>query len=556
MDESAERTKVEFREWGAEPFAVAERAGKPVLLSLSARWCVGCHEMDRETYDEPRIAANCSDGFVPVRVDADRQPRVRERYAMGGFPSTVFLTPDGEVLTGAGYLGQDGMRQVLDRVRRSWDEKGAAAGTVPRALAGDPTPSGDLSADIVERLTGRLRDLSDERAGGWGESQKFPLPGAIEFALKHDRETALRSLSAVSANLLDDVDGGFFRVAENRDWSGLHHEKITDVNAALVRAFANAYLYTGREEFRTPAAETVEYLTTTLWVADPPGGGRGAFAGSQAGDETGYYRLGATERADADPPAVDETVFADRTALAVDALLTYHAYTDDDRARQFAERALDYLRTSLVEDGETVHFRAAGADGETAPTGLLADQAAVLGALTTAAQVLGADTVAEAEAVADWTIDHLHDEGSFRDGPADGPALLSRPLRPLDDNVAMADALLDLAAMTGDDRYRGVARESAAAFAGAADRFGPQIASYGSVVSRLLEPQLTVAVAAPAGSDLHRAALRVADHDVVVLPDADGERFESGHAYVVRGEEVAPPAATPQELSERVAELL
>ncbi len=553
MDESAARTNVEFHEWGREPFEIAERAAKPVLLSISARWCVGCHEMDRETYDDPRIAANCNDGFVPVRVDADRHPRVRERYTMGGFPSTVFLTPDGEVLTGAGYLGQSGLRQVLDRVRETWDAKGASAGTVPRGLAGDPTPGGDLDAGIVERMAGRLREAYDERAGGWGDAEKFPLPGAVEFALKHDRETALRSLSAISANLLDSYDGGFYRFAENADWTGLHHEKLLDTNAALVRAFANAYLYTGRDEYRTPAEETVDYLTTTLWVEDPPGGGRGAFAGSQAGDES-YYRLDAIEREDVEAPAVDRTVFADRTATAVDALLTYHAYTDAERPRQFAERALSYLRSELIADGRTVHFRSG--DDEASPTGVLGDQAAAIRALTTAAQVLGSDTVDEARTLADWTIETLFADGSFRDGPAEGPALLDRPLRPLDDNVAMADALLDLHAVTGEAAYRERARETAEAFAGAADRFGPRVAAYGAVVSRLLEPGLRIAVAAPAGSDLHRAALRVADHDVVVLPDADGERFEAGNAYVLRGDTVAPPAATPAELSERVADLL
>ncbi len=553
MDESAARTKVEFHEWGPEPFEIAERTGKPVLLSISARWCAGCHEMDRETYDEPRIAANCSDGFVPVRVDADRHPRVRERYTMGGFPSTVFLTPDGEVLTGAGYLGQSGMRQVLDRVRGTWDAKGAAAGSVPRGLTGDPTPSGELDAGIVEAMAGRLREAYDERAGGWGTAEKFPLPGAVEFALKHDRETALRSLSAISANLLDTYDGGFYRFAEHADWTGVHHEKLTDENAALVRAFANAYLYTGRDEYRTPAEETADYLTTTLWVEDPPGGGRGAVAGSQAGDET-YYRLDATERATAEAPAVDRTVFADRTAAAVDALLTYHAYTDAERPRRFAERALSYLQSELIDGGQTVHFRSA--DDEPAPRGVLGDQAAAIRALTTAAAVTGADTVDLARRLADWTIEELHADGSFRDGTATGPALLSRPLRPLDDNVVMADALLDVHAMTGEATYRETARETVEAFAGAAERFGPRVAAYGAVVSRLLEPALRIAVAAPAGSDLHRAALRVADHEAVVLPDADGERFESGNAYVIRGDTVAPPAATPAELSERVADLL
>ena len=86
MDKFAAETKVEWREWGPEAFAAAGRAGKPVLLALRASWCEECHEMDRTTYAEPRIAANVNDGFVPVRVDVDRHPRVRDRYNMGGSP--------------------------------------------------------------------------------------------------------------------------------------------------------------------------------------------------------------------------------------------------------------------------------------------------------------------------------------------------------------------------------------------------------------------------------------------------------------------------------------
>ena len=108
---------VDWREWGEASFAEARERDVPVLLSLTATWCSACHEMDRETYASPRVAAVIRDGYVPVRVDVDRHPRVRERYNMGGFPSTVFCTPSGEVLTGTTYLGPDGMKQVLDRMR-------------------------------------------------------------------------------------------------------------------------------------------------------------------------------------------------------------------------------------------------------------------------------------------------------------------------------------------------------------------------------------------------------------------------------------------------------
>ncbi|WIV67139.1 DUF255 domain-containing protein [Natrialbaceae archaeon AArc-T1-2] len=540
-------TRVEWREWGQDAFDEADRRDVPVLLSLTATWCDHCHEMDEATYNVPTIAANVNDGFVPIRVDVDRRPRVRDRYNMGGFPSTVFLTPDGTVLTGAGYLGEDGMRQVIESVRRMWAEKGADAGRVPRPLRDTEPPSGALD-DVEAALLARLEAAYDEAAGGWGEGAKFPLPDALEFALKRDREMALRCFDAVSANLLDEYEGGFYRFATGADWSGIQHEKLLDENAALVRAFSHAYCYTGRDEYREPAHRTIEYLTTTLW-----NGEAGAFAGSQAPADPETYTLEPSDRESGAEPPVDDTVYAGANALAIDACCTYYGYTDDERARRYAERALEFLRTALLEDGVAFHSHDTdcGEPGDERP--LLVNQARALAALTTARSVLGADVLETAEAVVETTIDRLRDGDSFVDGPEAGVGLCDRPLRPLDSNVEFADALVDLAVLTGENRYRTIARETLEDFAGASDRFGPQVARYGSVATRLCEGPLVVRVADPAGSDLHRAAVRIADHEKVVVPEAD---LEAGSVRVDHGSRRSEPATTPEELSDRVQSVL
>jgi len=537
-------TRVEWREWGQAAFDEAVAADVPVLLSLTATWCDHCHEMDAETYAEPRIAANVNDSFVPVRVDVDRHPRVRDRYNMGGFPSTVFLAPDGNVLTGAGYLGPDGMRQVVDSVRTMWETNGSGAARVPRPLQEGEPPAGELSADVEAAMLGQLTETYDAVAGGWGDGPKFPLPGALEFALKRDREMALRSFDAVSANLLDEYDGGFYRFAAEPDWSGLQHEKLLDSNGALVRAFANAYLHTGDDAYRGPAERTIEFLTTTLWNDDAD-----AFANSQAPGEFAAHGLDATDRELADEPPVDDGVFAGPNGLAIEGLLTYYAYTDDERARRYAERALETLRSDLLTDGVVRHRLSDEADDE--PTCLLVNQARVLAALTTAASTIEPGAVADARAVADATIDRLHDGDSFLDGPTEGAGLLERPLRPLDSNVAFADALLDLAILTGEASYRRYARETLETYAGASDRFGVQIARYATAVSRLLEGPLVIRVADEPGSDLHRAAWRLADHEKVVVPETGGD-LETGTARVERGEHVSAAAETPEQLSERL----
>jgi hypothetical protein len=541
-------TRVQWRSWGEAAFDAADAADKPVLLALTATWCAGCHEMDAETYAEPRLAAVVNDGFVPVRVDVDRHPRVRERYNMGGFPSTVFTTPDGEVITGAGYLGPEGFRSVLDRVREVWAEKGREAGRVPRALGDEPTPAGEVTPAIEEHVAGQLDRQFDEQYAGWGDDAKFPLPRTVEFALKRDREAALRTLDAVRDHLFDPVAGGFFRYAASRSWGGPNYEKLLDTNAALVRAFANAYCYTGDEEYRRPAGETVAYLTDDLWTGVAVGGSEGPAAGRD------YYGLDAEERAEARSPRRDLTAFAGGNALAADALLAYHAYTDDERARDYAVRVLRYLREELVADGVVTHYRDGDEVGE---AGLLVDQARVAGAFARARQVLGPEVVADplstARAAADHALDTLQADGSFRDGPASGPGLLDRRLRPLDDNVEMADALLDLAVLTDEGRYREAATETVGAFAGAADRMGAQVAGYGGVAARCLRPPLVVRVGGEAGSDLHRAALRVADHEKVVVPTADG--VAADEAVVAVGD-AEGTAADPEGLMRTVADLV
>ena len=540
---ASESTRVEWRAWGADAFAEADATETPILLSLSATWCGACHEMDARTYSEPRIAANINDSFVPIRVDVDRNPRVRERYNMGGFPTTAFLTPTGELLTGATYLGPDGMRSIVDRIRQVWDEKGSAAGRVPRAVADEPTPADDLDTRIEEHIAGQLTEQFDPHHGGWGTDAKFPLPRTIEFALKREPQQARQTLDAIAQHLYDTVDGGFFRFATERDWSDVRHEKVLETNAALVRAFANGYLYTGEEAYREPAGATIDYLTGTLWTGAAIGGSQGPGQGAS------YYSGDADDRADQPGPRTDLTVFAGGNALAADALLTYYAYTDDDHAREYAERILAAVESDLIDtdSGVVTHYRTDDAVGE---ADLLADAARVVTAWSTARQVLGDDDyTAVATAVADNALETLGDGAAFRDGPASGDGLCDRPLRPIDTGTEFAEGLLDLAAITGEDRYREAAIDAVEAFAGAWDRIGVQVAHYGSIAARLTGGDLVVDVGDPAGSDLHRAALRIADHEAVVVPDAAD--VEPGTARV-RGSDTA--ATTPEELMAQVSE--
>ncbi|WP_436903104.1 DUF255 domain-containing protein [Halovenus halobia] len=540
-------TKVEWNDWGQAAFDIAERSGKPVLLSLVTPWAEECAEMEETTYAEPRIAANINDGFVPIRVDADRHPRVRERYNMGGFPSTVFLTPSGDILTGATLLGVDGFRGILDSVRETWDTKGEDAGSKPRAVQDDVPPNGPITDRVEEHMVEQLLGAYDEEFGGWGSDTKFPMPRTIEFALVRAPDQATRTLEAIHTHLLDTYDGGFYRVARNRNWGAARREKLLDENAAIVRAFAHGYRYTGNNTYRNAAEQGVDYLTTTLWTGD-------GFAASQGGDEE-YFTLDPTAREDADAPPVDETVLADRNGVAIDGLLQYVAYTDDDTAREYARRARTHLTETLIDDGEVTHFQTAEDTGE---SGLLLDQSRVLQGLTTSWAVLGEP--GPATAVAEWMVENLQaDSGEFHDGPAGDVALLDTALSPLDTNINAAQALLDLALLTGNDEYEAAARDAIEAFAGAADRMGVEVAEFASAASRLQSPQV-VEVGTEAGTDLHRAALRLTDHETVVAPrpadetDSAAADLPDGTARLVVDGSEEGTATTPQELESLLTE--
>ena len=542
MDEPVE-TAVAWRAFAPEAFAEADRERKPVLLSISTPWCRPCREMDLEVYADPEIGDLIESSFVPVRADGDRRPRVRDRYTMGGFPSTVFLTPGGEILTGGTLFEPDTFRDVAGRVEELWAEKGADAGRIPRGLRSDPpsaTVTPAILAETESLLTGQVREEFDPEHGGWGTEAKFPLPATVAFALKRAPEYATRTLDPVRQHLLDTADGGFFRYAGARDWSNPHREKLLDANAALLSAFAEGYLHTGEEAYRETAAGLVDFLTGTLWTGD-------AFAGCQIPAEEAYYRLDPSERTDQESPGVDETVLADRNGLAIEALLEHYAYTDDAQAREYAVSALEHLETTLIEDGVVRRY-----DDPDAPTGLLLDQARVCRGFTAAAQTVDRTHVEVASAVADRAVDRLRIDGAFVDGPREGGGLLDRPLYSIDASAELANALVDLYVLTDAERYWEAARDAVAAFAGARERFGVEVAAYATAATRL-SGVLRIDVATEPGADLHRAALRVADHEKVVRLGGDAP---DGTARAVADGVASEPAASPRELGTRVSEIM
>ena len=547
--------EIAWRAWGDEAFDEARRTGKPVLLAISAVWCHWCHVMDETTYSDPRVMAAIAEGYVAVRVDNDRRPDVNRRYNMGGWPTVAFLTPAGEVLTGATYLPPDQLLTVLERVREYYGQHAAEL-----TAAGAATQAGVAAADLeaaapdleatAAAVCRAVAAFYDPLHGGLGVEPKFPQPDALGLLLttavrRGDRRLlamTLHSLDAMAAGELHDaVEHGFFRYATRRDWSAPHYEKMLDDNARLALLYLDAFAFTGRAAYAEVASGTLDYLTTVLGAPDAP-----LFFGSQDADEQ-YYGYDAADRDRvAIKPAVDRTVFIDGSALAARALLRAATLLDRPDLRDAGLATTDELWDRGHGRHGMFHYLGGPIDG------LLADQAQMAAALLDAYEVSGDRTyLARARLLADWALERLRArDGRFTDRPlVIGPVragVRDAPLPVLDGGAEMADDLTRLAALSGVPVYREEAARALAAYADSAAAAGPQAAPWALAAMRFAEHPTHIVVVgrrgdAQAGA-LLRAGLGIAEplRSVQLLdPDADAETIAREGYAVAPGEAAA-----------------
>jgi uncharacterized protein len=565
--------EIEWRPWGEPAFAEARRLGRPILLSLSAVWCHWCHVMDETSYSDARVIARINEAFVPIRVDNDRNPDVNRRYNMGGWPTTAFLAANGDIVTGATYLPPGQMLQALERVceffaanrtallalettehAHAADAEAAMAhlGGAPHeeAAPGDDRDAPGLPGDIPAEVALEVVRSFDPMHGGLGTDQKFPQADAFAFVLafaglrpdaaevpasraSHIARTTLTNMA--TGDLYDRVAGGFFRYSTRRDWSEPHYEKMLEDNARLAALYLDAAEIAAADDgalgsasfYHDIAEGVIDYLLATLLRPDAP-----CFGGSQDADET-YYSLGAEERAKLAQPFVDPTVYVDWNALTARALLQAAPLLRRPELIAQALELLDYLWAHARRDGAMAHYLVAaqgaaqdsgGQAADDAPlqlipgpgAPLLADQAAMIGALLDAYQVTGERVWLErALELADWACERLRaPDGRLLDRlalPGQSAGLLSHPVPALEDDAAIADALLRLAEFTDEEPCRGRGLDILAAWAPQYAKYGVAAASYGAALLRYLErPDHLIVLgsrADPATQRLHAAAL-------------------------------------------------
>jgi uncharacterized protein len=571
--------EIQWNAWAQEPFERAQREDKPILLGISAVWCHWCHVMDETSYSDERVIELINERFVPVRVDNDQRPDINARYNMGGWPTTAFLSPTGEVMAGMTYIAPDQMREVLEQVSTYYRENkdtveekiAELRANRERAEMRERVTAGDgLSGQILRDVLHFCSDAYDPIFGGFGGEQKFPHTDAIDLLLHaHLRDGDRDALHMARKTLdymckggtYDQEWGGFYRYSTKRDWSVPHYEKMLEDNALLLKALCKLYRIDNADWQREYIDFTVEYIDA--WLSDAA---TGAFYGSQDADEE-FYPLPAAERKKHPAPYVDHTVYTSWNAMAISAYLDASWTRGRADLRERALRALDFLWDRLYADNAGMH-RYLSLEGPQIG-GLLGDQAWTSIALLDAHEVAGRPhDLARARSLIDLMIDRLGARGGgFFDTPTEHETLgrLSMRQRPPKENALAAIALTRLARITHEQRYDEIARQTLEQFTSVVEAQGYFASDHARAVDMLLNPGADVKIVAPAGdgaSALHAAALAlpVADRMVRVIDARDTAALAAESlpphpapaAYACYGTLCSAPVTTPDDLIEIV----
>lgn len=307
---SAAHQPVDWHEWGAEAFEKARTESKPILLDVGAVWCHWCHVIDRESYENPEIAALINQHYIPVKVDRDERPDVDSRYqsaisaisGQGGWPLTAFLTPDGRPFWGGTYfppedmMGRPGFKRILLAVAEAFDTRRAEIDTSAQALQ-DAVGKAELfegarsaiHAEIVDTIISSAVPMFDAKHGGFGEAPKFPHSSVIDLLLERPtwsgtdlRQIAARTLDGMAAGgFHDQLGGGFHRYAVDERWCVPHFEKMSYDNSELLKNYLHGYQVLRVPRYREVAEGIISWVNEVL--SDQQDGG---FYASQDADQT------------------------------------------------------------------------------------------------------------------------------------------------------------------------------------------------------------------------------------------------------------------------------
>lgn len=477
---------VDWYPWGEEALRKARDEGKPIFLSIGYSSCHWCHVMAHESFEDVEIARLLAQHFVSVKVDREERPDLDQLYmdavqtmtGQGGWPLSVFLTPDGRPFFGGTYWpypargGMPGFDHVLRAIAGAWRERGQELSDqadqvtqflVEAGRGGDAGKSSMPGADALVAADGGLRRAFDFQFGGFGTAPKFPQPVSLRFLLCRWRSSGSAELLAMivttlermaAGGIYDHLGGGFHRYSVDRQWLVPHFEKMLYDNAQLVPCYLEAWQATGRDDFARVARETLQYLLRDM--THPEGALLSSEDADSEGREGAFYLWSPEEvRAVLGPDRAatfcrvygmtEPGNFEGRNILNCPRSLAEHADELNRRADALLAELAESRAALLAARSKRVR---PGRDDKV----LLSWNAMAIDALGRAGAALREPAYTEAAArAAQFLLSHLRNgPGRFfhcwRDGQARHPAFL-------DDTASLAGALVTLYETTGAEEW-------------------------------------------------------------------------------------------------------
>jgi uncharacterized protein len=606
---------VDWYPWGEDAFAKARTDDKPILLSIGYAACHWCHVMEHESFEDDTTAQLMNEHFVPVKVDREERPDVDTVYmdavvslaGHGGWPMTVFLTPEGKPFFGGTYFppeprhGLPSFRQLLDAVANAWNERRLEierdAGAITDALRHEVEPSREpLTSSLLDEARRNLSRQFDPEWGGFGGAPKFPQASVLEFLLRRgELDLSTKTLDAMAlGGMYDLVGGGFHRYSVDREWLVPHFEKMLYDNALLVPAYLHGWLVTGNERYRQVVEETVAYMLRELRL---PSGG---FASAQDADTDGVEGLTYTwtedegvprellrpfehgrfivrgevdaetkarlfeQRETRTKPLRDDKAIASWNGLALAALAETGRQLGRADLIEAARETAEFLLGSLSTDKGRLHRT--WRNGEAKHAAVLSDYADVANGLYELHVATGElRWLEQSRRLALLAVELFADDerGGFYMTPGDGERLVARK-KEFDDNPTpsgnsmLAYVLLRLARLWGDSelerRAAGVFRLIAPLAARAPSAFGHGL----SGLDLHFSPPREIAVIGPPDADVARAALAGFEPNAVVafgpsddVPLLQGKDYVDGRpaVYVCENFACQAPVTEPAALA-------
>ncbi len=565
---------VDWQPWDPAALTQARAEDKPILLSIGYAACHWCHVMERESFEDPLTARVMNEHFVSIKVDREERPDLDSIYmdavvalsGHGGWPMTVFLTPDGEPFFGGTYYppeprhGLPSFKQVLIAISDAWREQreevlqsSARLAEHIRAGARLSQSKEPLTESLLSEAQRALAEGFDAEWGGWGRAPKFPPVPVLEFLLRRGEETMTRTTldGMALGGMVDLVGGGFHRYSVDERWLVPHFEKMLYDNALLASVYTHAAKRLGDQRYAKIADATIDYVLRELAL------GGGGFASAQDADTNGVEGLtftwapgeGAPEelllpfehgrfvlrgeldeetrarlfelREQREKPLRDDKAIASWNGLMLAALAQAGRVEPGTRLAEFL------LGPLSTPDGR---LHRTWRDGVAKGTGYLEDYADIAYGLTELHVATGDPRwLREAHRLASLAVDLFADDegGGFFQTPRDGEQLVARK-KELDDhptpsgNAMLAYVLLRLARIWGDDelerRAVSVLRIVADVVVRAPTAVGWQLVA----LDQHLAPHREIAIAGDRAAPVAlEAVARAAETDVIAFGPAD-----------------------------------